>query len=94
MPPPYETQFFSINAPVGEDSILPRGAILNYRTFVGRIRVNVQRCAIQPNTQLTNLAGGYYPPLQWLGSFVALSHYGVTMTDQLHASLPPRLAAA
>ena len=65
MPPPYETQFFSINAPVGEDSILPRGAILNYRTFVGRIRVNVQRCAIQPNTQLTNLAGGYYPPLQW-----------------------------
>ena len=47
-------------------------------------------CTIQPNTQVTNLAGGYEPPLQWLGKYLGRYH-----STEHSGSLPGgRLVAA
>ena len=50
-------------------SVYPlRGSQLSQRESQGRFApYQVQPFPIQPNTQATGLAGGYYPPLQWLG---------------------------
>ena len=56
----------------------------------GRIRTIPQHDAIQPNTQVRQLAGGYEPPLRWLGNCLSLVRRNVTghppgVPDDTHA---------
>ena len=52
-------------------SLPRRGSQLSHRESQGRFApYRVRRGTIHRNTQLMNLAGGYYPPLQGLGSCV------------------------
>lgn len=51
---------------VGEDLILPRGISCDNKS--GRANpYHIGHGTIQRNTQARSLAGGYEPPLQWLG---------------------------
>ena len=55
-----------LHAIVGEDSILPRGTI-NHNLIHWANPYHVRRGSIHRNTQLSYLAGGWYPPLRWCG---------------------------
>ena len=61
---------FFVHATVGEALSLPRSTGFQLLTRMGEFVPVYHICTIQPNTQLTNLAGGYEPPLQWRVRFL------------------------
>ena len=68
-------------ATVGEARSLPRSTSFQLPTRIGEFVPVYHICTIQPNTQLTNLAGGYEPPLQWRVRFLPAKQQFLCVTD-------------
>ena len=70
---------FIAHTTVGEALSLPRSTGFQLLTRMGEFVPVYHICTIQPNTQLTNLAGGYEPPLQWRVRFLPAKQQFVGM---------------